>query len=469
MAWFLLFFSGEIWGLEFQHAAETVVALSLVSIASCFLTLVVLNILGRKGLVSARSGGSAFFLFGTLLSIGTIGISYTHSVWPLFIASCILVGTSGAFFACAAVLQLARLEARNILIACGLIFLVGIFIYSFAFYVPRELTIPILCTLPLIACVFFVFDKTEVFFIEQQANEAPSSRAPLGWRSVVLLSVFMLFSCVVRGYLPFSMDNEFFSYIRSFSIILMLIAGAVTVVVPLLLPDNFRLSNIFRIVFIVGVVFFALLPIFGMNNPLILILSDAFRGLCALITLTFFATMARAMPFFGFRNVGGGMALYVAFGLVGWLVGTFLYYANFSEDVLRIYSSIQCALVLLAFILLYRQQEVESFVDRSLAKAVPVDSDTESFDKPLPSEAETSGGKWRQHCKAIAKEHGLTAREEEVFILLAKGFKAQNISERLSVSYNTTRAHIRNIYQKCGVHSQQEFIELIEAPSDQKD
>lgn len=36
------------------------------------------------------------------------------------------------------------------------------------------------------------------------------------------------------------------------------------------------------------------------------------------------------------------------------------------------------------------------------------------------------------------------------------------IQEELHISYNTTRTHVRHIYEKCGFHTQQELIDAVE-------
>lgn len=462
VAWFLLFFSGEIWGIDNPAAAELVVVLSLGSIGACFVTLIALTIIGSKEHISAKAGGKHFFILGLLLAIATVGTTNGHQISEaLFLVSSIIIGFCGAFFLCASLVQLSRLSSRNMIITGGIIFLIGILIYSFAFYVPRELTVPILWILPLVAGPFYAMDKTEA---PQKALQEHAQNKAKGWRAVVLLSIFMLFSCVIRGYVPFTFDNEYFAYVRSFSIILMLVAGAIVVIVPSLLPAKYQMSNLYRIILLVGVVFFALFPIFGMENPVVLVITDAYRGLCALITMTLLASMTRSVPFFGLKSVSGALSIYVLFSLIGWGIGIILHYLALDESVLRVYSSIQCVLVLVAFLLLYRQSEIEGFVDQDLAAQ---SSSEQLIDNEEQSEeAANQGGRFRQRTHQIAQEKGLTLREEEVFMLLAKGYKAQNISERLSVSYNTTRAHIRNIYQKCDVHSQQEFMELVENPSE---
>ena len=66
-------------------------------------------------------------------------------------------------------------------------------------------------------------------------------------------------------------------------------------------------------------------------------------------------------------------------------------------------------------------------------------------------------------CKRLAALHGLTERESEVFAMMAKGRNTKFIQEQLVISPNTVRSHIKHIYQKLDVHSQQELIDLVEA------
>lgn len=56
------------------------------------------------------------------------------------------------------------------------------------------------------------------------------------------------------------------------------------------------------------------------------------------------------------------------------------------------------------------------------------------------------------------KRWGFTPREAEVFAELARGRTAQPIADRMCVSINTVRSHIKHVYIKLGVHSQQELI-----------
>lgn len=60
----------------------------------------------------------------------------------------------------------------------------------------------------------------------------------------------------------------------------------------------------------------------------------------------------------------------------------------------------------------------------------------------------------------LSEEFGLTAREREVFGLLAHGRNGRYIMDHLVISRNTAKSHIKHIYTKLGVHSHQELIDM---------
>lgn len=65
-------------------------------------------------------------------------------------------------------------------------------------------------------------------------------------------------------------------------------------------------------------------------------------------------------------------------------------------------------------------------------------------------------------CEAVAERYDLSNRQKEVLVMLAKGRNAEYITEKLVISSHTAKAHIYNIYQKTGVHSRQELMNLVE-------
>ena len=69
---------------------------------------------------------------------------------------------------------------------------------------------------------------------------------------------------------------------------------------------------------------------------------------------------------------------------------------------------------------------------------------------------------FQERCQLTADIFLLSHRELEILYLLAKGRNAAFIQRELVISEGTVRTHMRNIYHKLGVHSQQELMDLVE-------
>lgn len=65
----------------------------------------------------------------------------------------------------------------------------------------------------------------------------------------------------------------------------------------------------------------------------------------------------------------------------------------------------------------------------------------------------------------LRSRYGLTERETQIAALLLAGRSRPFIRDELVISLNTVHAHARNIYSKCGVHSQQEFMDFVHLDS----
>jgi DNA-binding NarL/FixJ family response regulator len=60
------------------------------------------------------------------------------------------------------------------------------------------------------------------------------------------------------------------------------------------------------------------------------------------------------------------------------------------------------------------------------------------------------------HHAESSKLDPLTSREHEILVLLAKGYRYREIADRLAISLDTVRTHIRHIYDKLHVRSRTE-------------
>ena len=76
---------------------------------------------------------------------------------------------------------------------------------------------------------------------------------------------------------------------------------------------------------------------------------------------------------------------------------------------------------------------------------------------------EAAAGSLETRCAHAAARFGLTPREAEIVALLAQGRNGVRIQEALVITRNTYKTHVRHIYEKMGVHDQQEVMDLIQS------
>jgi DNA-binding NarL/FixJ family response regulator len=59
---------------------------------------------------------------------------------------------------------------------------------------------------------------------------------------------------------------------------------------------------------------------------------------------------------------------------------------------------------------------------------------------------------------ASPHDENLSKREQEILDLLVKGYRYKEIADALSISFETVRSHLKNIYDKMHVHSRTEAV-----------
>ncbi len=78
-----------------------------------------------------------------------------------------------------------------------------------------------------------------------------------------------------------------------------------------------------------------------------------------------------------------------------------------------------------------------------------------------PGEGGLATGDLAAVVRLVATEREVTQRESEVMLLLAEGKSRRAVCEALSVSPDTVKTHVRSIYRKLAVHSQQELVDYL--------
>ena len=83
----------------------------------------------------------------------------------------------------------------------------------------------------------------------------------------------------------------------------------------------------------------------------------------------------------------------------------------------------------------------------------------------MPDEEKREDGaflNWEEACTTISQKYGLSPRESEIFVYLSKGRNRGFIAQEMFLSPNTVRSHTYNIYNKMGIHKQQQLISEVE-------
>ena len=128
--------------------------------------------------------------------------------------------------------------------------------------------------------------------------------------------------------------------------------------------------------------------------------------------------------------------------LAGMLVGRWLWYGVGLDVAGAFTAAFTCVLLIVL---------VNNFVftENALARALSI----------MPTDRKQ---RFQDRCRAVIERYGLTEREGEIMIMFAKGRNLPYVQEELCLSKSTVSTHRQHIYQKLGVHSAQEMIDLIQ-------
>ena len=110
-------------------------------------------------------------------------------------------------------------------------------------------------------------------------------------------------------------------------------------------------------------------------------------------------------------------------------------------------------------------EEIEAAEAREAEEVKAEAEATEVSETEAETEPQEPARPYKKKCSQAAENYGLTPKETEVLFYLAKGRNAKFISDQLFIAERTTKTHIYHIYQKMGIHSQQELINIVETGS----
>ena len=384
--------------------------------------------------------GSALYM--ALLAAPGLGDVIPTGALACLICVCMAVYSTGYVLLCMGWIELfARMDLSHVVTYFALAHLCAAAVaYAVSFIGPAWLAAPCIAAMPLVCAALYRRGLSHA----QSAPFMQGEQAVSGWsfptRPILLLTTFTFANSFVRDFLPASDVNM---------TLLGVMAAALFAILTEWLPRNpdtrFLYSLCLPIIIVAS--FCGLVPLPGAELAGSL-LSNAAYTLFTVFAMVLLSSMCfrygvEPLWLFGFAQAAINL-------------GSLLY--EVLADTVDLSALDQTGLtvavgaVVLAFACLYilvpGGDMAESWGIRSTAGGEAASAPPDTLE---------------DRCSRLARQYGLTRREEEILVLLAKGEPFARIEEALAISNSTLKTHARHIYAKLGVSGRHEIAQLLEA------
>lgn len=470
IAWNTIAFSGSFWLHETDSSTVTE-NLMLVHLLACFATLSVIAVLANR--VSGWIAKNRTTLVGGIIAcIGTfmlcnaraevLGDAVPHAMLTvLFTSGCVLsgVGTTMLFVRAAALFgTLPPHRALYRLAECTLFSIATYFVLNGC---PQPIAVGGFVALPLLGAALFCIRQRDVHG-EKQVLGTPVKLTRKFW--ILLLSIGLCSTALelIRSYVLISVPPTFAVGANITSQIIEIpLMAAIMVAVLLTRSRRDGFAKLYSIAACALTALIVCIAMFSLYTPAI---AAGSWTICTCYNLVVWA-----MLYYLVYQWRAGALRIVTLGNAALSGGTFAagllamaYQAShISDSVMRVVIAVVGVAVLVDVLFVFSEKQINSML-------LPVDEGDESAaENGTANGGAKQPGKWKLACEDIARAAGLSARETEVFISLARGRSAQEIADRDVVSIYTVRAHTRSIYAKLDVHSKKELTALVQKHVDQ--
>ena len=518
-----MFGDSSVFGVDNFVAFSSGISVSfpyVVSICVYIVSLLFMGVSGRpfSSAFSSRKGATAACICA---SAGTLLLTFALSaaLWPLQLLSGVLTGIGSSLLIILWGSAYARCSSSSIVLNTAIAISVAIFLYAIVLHcVPLPASGAIAACVPMLELPILLKKTPEALLLDDEeeicADEAEGidvlqvegmrgfKRPESGCaRFIVRFAAPVLVFGIALGILRQNSLQGIIAASGVYNQILMVFAAGIATVILMLtvvaIADSGKWTALFRafVPFIAVTVFFV--PLSGTDNWL---LADVF------LLVGFLCFEALLWVFFGEVSHRCRLSPVLVFGVgrgvlaSAILLGSFLPITKseftaalpFGENGLVV---IILIVLVVAYALLPREHEVESIIapapqpgqagEAEQTGQVPPDAredgdggqDVQGDElRQEPSQEEGAAeagdhddeapkggkGRFRRKCNEVASTYLLSQRESEVMFLLAKGYNAASLQDKLYISEGTAKTHIRHIYRKLDVHSQQELIRVID-------
>lgn len=386
----------------------------------------------------------AMALSGILLAAGSACASlssYTGSV-AAFVAGSCLGGAAIGFLKIAWGEMFSRMSLQRGLVDMGLSLVSSTAVFLALFCAPHTLQVAALiaCSLP---CSWLAWTGTRLL------GENPTPPPPPGAARAVSFSWTLLILPALVG-LAFGLMNGFLSSRPGSAAGLVgpaiaeLAAGFVLLAASLALSPRLGASQIYALGLIGTASGVALASVEAVPTWLAASINELGFSVFYFFMVVYWGDLARRVNRPVVRTYALGYLVFQASQLPGLLLGGALIPNSGQALSPLVFLAVVLALfvtVLLVF------NDPRSALHQWLAAGEPAESGDE-----IP-----------EACAELATTFALTPREREVLSLLARGRTAAYVGRALGISPDTAKTHIRSIYHKMDIHTQQDLMDLIEA------
>lgn len=400
-------------------------------------------------------------------SLATAALAYglqSDPEGPVYYAGCVLTGVGTALIALRIGMIYGSLSGRKALMLTSMSFLFATMIYFVCVGVPAVLGLDILTLLPLIAAVLTLsFAGDGQRGAAEKAGESAAHHLPRSFltRLVLAIIVFSLAASFASGGAHSAVGLSSVSDDGALAMFLIGLVAIAVFIVSGVFSDRFDLVRLYYPLILLASISLFVVPVTGGHleghGLLPTVVYDAFiMFVWVLLSHVSDRTQLSAVQVFAWGR--GASALGTTAGNV---LAMEIQSGSGDPTNMMVVASVALLLALAATAMVVLK---EGALDDMFAKTGG--DSAQGFSALLDPFAQDAAlaarGSWMRSCEELADEARLSKREREVLVLLSKGRTIEFIADDLGISFNTSKSHVRHVYEKTGVHTRQELLSHIE-------
>ena len=473
VAWITIFYSGDCVVVGLPEPYSTTSSAFLYSTLAIGITLVIAASFPKKATLildsrAAKIGAAA------LAAAGSVGVGFAGAIPALlFYLAAIISGVATGMLALSAARLHAELGTRKAIVTACLTTIVGTLIYAFstmcASYFSPGLVLAIEALLPAMGIWLASLGERAARPIQDDATLALSSSF---WRITLFCGILVYVLNAVRAYYPQLIDTGVFSASRGIVAAGLIVCSAAVACLAAMQSKTSSFVRFFYLLLVLPVAAIAPIAFQGPGSHVSGAVGGVINGVVSTGAWALFAAISSRSGMSSVRVFGFGYGIIALAMTAGFVLGD-VFGELISAQFTMLAGLLFLVLVVGIALLLVRERDLAACMAPTPAMLASVEAlagedidanETAQTDDEVAEVAEDipRAGKFRQRCLAIAGEYGLSGRETDVFLLLARHKEAKAIADELYVSFNTVRTHIKNIYVKLDVHNRRELQELID-------